>query len=148
MSVCLYVFAVDSRIPSIPALQEASHRAGVSLTFNSEVNLREHEGFLPVRHGDRSTGFELYVGRTSEVLSEYPEDIYPEFHANVAARDAVVIFSWHSDAEEGIAANYAAAILAQLTDGVLFDPEAGEIIPTDAALEHARTFAGEMSGSR
>jgi hypothetical protein len=144
MSVSVYVFMAGNRVPSIDAWQDAAQRSGISLTFDPKTQLASHEGFLPVRHDDQSTGFEFFIGRASDMLGDYPQESYPELHTKLAGRDAVTVFTWHSDAKEGVAANYAAAVFAQLADGVLFDPEAGDVIQTNDALEHARAFAAEM----
>ena len=130
MSLERDVFLAADRIPTVAAWQAALQQAGIDLI----LDLLTHDGFLPLTHEGRATGFELglrVVDGAEAALAD--------------GRDRVAVFQWHGDFASAIAAVLAAAVLAALTDGVLYDVEAGVVVPTAEVLSAARAEAAEMA---
>jgi hydroxypyruvate isomerase len=72
-----------------------------------------------MRLGGEECGFEYLF---SEVVAEEIEDIA----SIVGGRGRVAEFIWHSNELDGFAAEIAAAFLANISDGILFDPQSGD----------------------
>lgn len=58
--------------------------------------------------------------------------------------DMVASFRWSGDLTECAAAVIASAVLAHLTDGILFDPQAGEMMGGNDAIALAKQTEGEI----
>lgn len=78
-------------------------------------------------------GFEYYTGSVADMFGGPPPD-------GLDMGDFVVNFVMHSDLQELLCSMIAAAALATVADGVVFDGESGGLIDGSALLEQARTI--------
>jgi hypothetical protein len=139
MSMEMHVFLHDQKIPATPRWQEAIGKAGFDLTLDSGFRPREDTGFTPVFYRGGATGFEFDVCPTADITASYPE-----VASRIADRDMVANFRWGSDLEECAAAVIASSALACLTDGILFDPQEGELWDGNDAIALAKQTVEEI----
>ncbi len=133
MSFDLDVYFNHSKLPSLGQWAESVSREGFRLTFPESVNLTTHTGYLPAVLGDEESGFEFFVSDLDE-----PDELLPEeVRSLVPAANALANFCCHG-MDECLAATVAAAVLAQLTGGVVFDPQGSGCFQGQEAIAHAR----------
>jgi hypothetical protein len=133
MSLELHIFMHDSRVPTRAAWQQAIEQIGFPTVLDATLDVRQDTGFSPATYAGQSTGFELYLGPASEVLSTYPH-----IAERVRPRDMCATFRWGGDINEMCAALSAAAALTKLTDGIYFWPDDDTIYAADEAVEATR----------
>src|SRR5436190_19044119 len=107
MSMELYAFLHDRKIPTTAQWQEAIREAGFDLTLLSSFRPREDTGFSPAVYRGSETGFEFDLWPAADVT-----DSYPEAARRIADRDMVANFRWGGDLTECAAAVIASAVLA------------------------------------
>src|SRR5262245_56213999 len=117
MSVHLCVFLCESELPTQEQWQRAVQGAGHDLVFDS-FSPREHTGFLPLRIAREQCGFE-YLFRP--MGKEEVEEVL----SLVGDRTHVVEFTWHGGVPDLRAAEIAASALAELANGIFYDPQSG-----------------------
>lgn len=123
MSVEVIVYLRDADLPTRDAWQRSIDEAGISLRLD-EFSPREHTGFLPAALDGQDAGFEYYFEPVEPSESE-------EIGEEIADRDCMASFVWHSSEIEGRSAMLAAAVLTKLADGVFYDPQSGEFARGD-----------------
>jgi len=133
MSMELHVLLRDSSVPTPSQWQNAIREAGFDLTLDATLSMRDWTGFLPAVYKGVKTGFEFDVSDASDIT-----DTYPDVAEHVGDRDVSANFRWGGDLRECVAAVVASAALAELCDGVLYDPQEGAFHTGDEALETAR----------
>lgn len=92
-------------------------------------DLATFSGFLPARLTGRDAGFEWLFGTIAEVFGEARPDTGNRAHA--------ANFITHSDMTELASAQHAAAVLAQIANGILYDGESGEIFSPEELIQMA-----------
>ncbi|HEY3391140.1 MAG TPA: hypothetical protein VGK58_00420 [Lacipirellulaceae bacterium] len=117
MSVQLCVYLHESDLPSQEQWQHAVLNAGHDLIFDS-FSPREHTGFLPMKLTGEECGFEYS-------FDPIDQDEVEEVLAVIGDRTHVVKFTWHSSMLDLRAAEIAASTLADLSNGIFFDPQSG-----------------------
>lgn len=137
MSVDSFVFIRDERLPTVAEWQKALDRAAVEIQLEDVGGLRTHEGYLPAVHRGNSSGFEWCYGTIADNFGAEPP-------AGLGDRQHVIDFITHSDMRELVCAMVAGAVLAQLTDGLVFDEESGNLIKGDAAMEIAKRVEAQL----
>jgi hypothetical protein len=142
MSMELHVFLRDPRVPTSEQWQQAIRDAGFDLSLDSSLRVREDTGFSPAVYRGKETGFEFDLCPASDVTDAYP-DVVPR----IGEREMVANFRWGGDLTECAAAVIASAVLARLADGVFFDPQEGEVVSGDEAIELARRTVQEIDDS-
>jgi hypothetical protein len=133
MSVTMSVFLKQSRMPSPADWATAIRANGFDMELDSDFDVRTFSGFLPCKYKNEPGGFEYFWGAARDAALEGEEA------AQVGDRDAEVSFVTHSDFRELMTSVIASAVLCACADGVLWDTEAGEMIPAAKALEWARS---------
>jgi hypothetical protein len=120
------VFFERERLPAVAEWQVAINRAGFPLRLDAAVDLATVEGMIRAEYAGEATGFECYL----DMEAELPEGA-PSHAEGLALRACAVLVS--RSTTEMLAAVAAAAALAQLTSGVLYDdPEARGYGPDEA----------------
>lgn len=143
MSCELYVLAKPSQLPSLPEWQAALNRSSFPIKLDESVNLVKHSGFLPCTFKDLATGFELAIGHSNELTESYPE-LKPKTYD----LDAVATFSWSGDMTECVSAFCSAAVLTQLSNGILYDPQEGQLFSaSEAALQASQLLQSLQDSS-
>jgi hypothetical protein len=133
MSFDIDVFFEKSLQPSLVAWAVSISEAGFSISFPCIVDLPKHSGFLPALLGDEESGFELFLSRLDEM-----EKLKDEVKSYAPDADTVFNFCCH-ETSECLTAIAAAAVLTQMTFGVLFNPQEGTFMLPEEAISYAKS---------
>jgi len=135
---------VPERAPATQDWNEATQGAGFELHLDPSCEIQNQSGFWPCVYRDDEAGFEFYA----EVIDKKAdakfrmelEGLEPE----TDGRDFRATFSAGSD-EEVASAVIAAAILAELTNGLVYDTWSGEEIAAGQARAWAKKSTTKVS---
>ncbi len=128
----------DRQLDSIVDWQRAIDAQGFALELSNACPFRSLKGFLPAQSGATETGFECFHDDPAELLVAY--DFIDFGHPWKFA----LSFRWGGNLSACLAAYMAAAAYAKATDGVVFDPEEGQILTPQTAAECARQMETEL----
>lgn len=126
------VFLERERLPAATDWARVIREAGFDVRLGTDFEPRSYSGYLPCP--DDRTGFEYYLESFSAPAMEIGEDGAKA----IGPRDTVASLRFSGRDADRNAASAAAATLAAMTDGVLFDTEPGHFISADEALAWAR----------
>ena len=132
MAISYSVFLAKDRMPSGAAWLDAAKQAGLALEFSPAIDPTTHNGYVPCP--DERAGFELFC----EPYRREHAEVSPAAAAAISDRDTSVTLRFTGRTQDREAAAMAAAALASMTDGILYDGEAGHFIDSNAALAWAR----------
>jgi hypothetical protein len=121
-------------LPSKAALSRAMQELGFPLTITDTSGpLDEQNGFMPMSLQGEETGveFDVFDGREDIEGIANGRDVDASF-------DRSGNFRWGGDESEMVCALCAAAALARLTNGVVFDEYEDDARTADQAIEEAR----------
>lgn len=135
MSYDLSVYLKRSNMPSPEQWRQAIHDAGFAVDLDADFDIETFGGFLPCPVDGKVSGFELTFAECD------PEEI--EESGLPLDLDFTVVFSIGSNPLEMISALIASGVLAQLSEGWLVDPQVGQSIPANEALEQGRLLLAE-----
>jgi hypothetical protein len=139
MSVSVSVFLKDDRLPTPTEWQAAIRGAGFAVELDTDFDPRTFTGFLPATYRGLAAGFEYYldeVAGTTDLGSERRV-------AAASGQELYVTLVTHSSMAETLSATLAAAVLAEVTAGTLFDDESDEAHPGASATAWARSQEAE-----
>jgi len=134
VSTELHVLLAADRVPDVARWQAAIDAAGFDVKLDTSLVVEKDTGFLPVKIKGRESGFEFDLSAASDVL-----ETYPELETKVIGRDRSANFGWGGDIAEMACALVASAVLATLTDGMLFDPQEGNLSGSASAVDKAKS---------
>lgn len=134
MSMELHVLVKDSRLPDVRRWQESIHALGFDLKLDPSLSIRDNTGFVPCTFKDQQSGFEFDISPASDIV-----ETFPEFEQRFAGRNMSANFRWGGDMVEMACALVASAALAELCDGVWFDPQEGACLNPQEALEQVKS---------
>lgn len=120
MSVELLVVLAASKAPDWSSWNQALWEAHLPASLARSVDLRRHNGFLPVRVRGHATGFYFLVESASDLAQQYPA-----LSTVALERPVVYSLSYGAHAEECAAAFLSASVLVSRFQGVVFDPQQG-----------------------
>ena len=126
------VFLDRERLPTGSDWARVLREGGFEAQLNPELDPRTHSGYLPCP--DERTGFEYYLEPFDAPTPEMGE----EGAKVIGKRNAVVSLRFSGRPSDREAASSAAATLAAMSDGILFDSEPGHFISAADALAWAR----------
>jgi hypothetical protein len=132
MSMETHVF-FRGPLPRKAALRRAMRELGFPFTLVPDTGaLKGQSGFMPMRLRGEDTGVEFDVFEGREAIDEFSvEGIDPAF-------DRCGNFRWGGDETEMLAGLCAAAALAKLVDGVVFDEMEDRLLTVGEAVAVAR----------
>ncbi len=130
ISRTVYVRRENMLTPKVWA--EAIRAAGFPMEMDADFDVEHFSGFLPCRYDGQGSGFEYFFSTLAEMKADNGDD---ESFAipDVGDREIGVSFVTHSSMRGLATAVVAAAVLCAQADGVLYDEEAGELIPAKDA---------------
>jgi hypothetical protein len=131
MSMEIHVFS-HRALDSMTAWQEAIKAQDFALEFEKAPPLSSLRGFLPARSGGRPTGFECCHEDAAELRLAYHDIDFGR------AWTCALSLRWGASLLQCVAAWMAAAAYADATGGLVFDPDAGELLTAQQAIERAR----------
>jgi hypothetical protein len=126
------VFLDRERLPTRADWARVLREGGFETQLNADFEPRSHSGYTPCP--DERTGFEYYLEPFEAPTPEMGE----QGAKVIGKRNAVVSLRFSGRTLDREAAASAAATLAAMTDGVLFDSEPGHFISSADALAWAR----------
>jgi hypothetical protein len=130
MSVEMHVF-FRGKLPDKKALSGAMAELGFPLTI-AAGSLERQRGFMPMRLRREETGVEFDVFDDRAAVEELGgKHIDPAFGRSAN-------FRWGGDEDEMLAGLCAAAALAKLVNGMVFDAEAAKLLSVDEAIARAQ----------
>jgi hypothetical protein len=129
MEICVLS---DTQLNSIFEWQQAIDVEGFALRLSYDQPFAELNGFLPSILRDKKTGFECYHVDPRELVATYDNIQF--------GRDwkYALELVWGGDFTEMQAASIAAAAYAGATSGIVFDPQASELLTASQAFEAVR----------
>jgi len=132
MSMETHVF-FRGPLPRKSALRRVMRELGFPFTLVPDTGpLEGQSGFMPMRLRGEDTGVEFDVFEGREAIDEFSVDgIDPAF-------DRCANFRWGGDETEMLAGLCAAAALAKLVDGVVFDEAEDRLLTVDEAVAVAQ----------
>ena len=126
------VFLDRDRLPAAADWARVIREGGFETQLDTGFDPRSYSGYLPCP--DDRTGFEFYL----EAFDAPTDEIGEDGAKVIGARNAVVSLRFSGRDSDRAAATAAAATLAAMTDGILFDTESGHFIAASEALAWAR----------
>lgn len=127
------VFLDRTRLPAAADWARAIHEAGFDVQLNPDFQPDSYSGYLPCP--DDRTGFEYYLESFTTPTLEFGD----AGAKAIGVRNTVASLRFSGRSSDRDAASAAAATLAVMADGVLFDTEPGHFIAANAALAWARS---------
>jgi len=131
MSYDLFVYLKRSEMPTPMAWREAIVGAGFPVALDTDFDVDTFTGFLPCPVNDQISGFEYYASRVDPIDAKHLQ--LP------AGTDFSVQFSIGASPLELVSALAASSVLAALAAGTLSDPQSGESISGNVAVDWARS---------
>jgi hypothetical protein len=132
MPINIHVFVHRGRIPTAAQWAQEIRQRGFATQLPGDFDPLSCSGYLPCP--DDRTGFELYVEPFSRSSIELSAAALPV----VGDRDTLLTFRLSGREVDLEAAKAAAASLAAMSDGVVFDEESGHFVDAQTALAWAR----------
>lgn len=158
MPISLEVFLRAENLPPRDAWQQAIDAEEIELQLDN-CDTKSHEGSWPCTLNGIDCGFEYIFaesepsefddrptkapnrrkwaslfGAASSLEAAEPQEI-DKIHRQIGDRDHIAVFKWRSSLDDGRAASFAAAVLAKVADGFLFDPQSGELTAGKDAVD-------------
>jgi hypothetical protein len=132
MSTETHVF-FRGKLPSKTALSRAMKELGFPFSIKPATgSLEEQSGFMPMTLRREETGVEFDLYNDHAAVEEFADEGVDQRFERRAS------FRWSGDFQEAVAGMCAAAALAKLTSGVVFDEAENKLLPVDGAIELAR----------
>ena len=139
MSVDLIVYLRRRAMPTPAAWQQAIINAGFPVEMDIDFEPDTFSGFLPCKLHGEQFGFEYFAAPLSDAQRA-------EVNAP-AGSDFSVTLATHSDLREFACSVAASSALAQVSGGLLVDPQSGDSFPaSDVAAWASEQFAEAERG--
>ena len=138
MSATVYVLS-NKVVSDVESWQTAINGIDRPLKLSTDRPVAELSGFVPAEIGGDETGFECDHAEFSDVEEMLSESGIEQVWSHVVA------FRFGYEPAEAYAANLAAAAYAQLTGGVVFDPQAGALLSLQDSLTEIDGFRAQMA---
>lgn len=138
MSMELHVLFERSRMPGTSGWQAAINQLGFDLRLDPGIEPATSTGFWPMSCRGRESGVEFDVCDAADVVGSNRKA-----RKRFPGADASGNFRWGGDMDELCCALAAAAGLAQITGGTVFDPQDDRAMTATEAAEEARAVWSE-----
>jgi hypothetical protein len=131
MSVTSRVLLDPARMPLPVEWARAIRAHGFAMDLEVDFDPKTMSGFLPCTHGGHPSGFEYSFRADAELEAEV------RLAAGVQ-RTLEISFVTHSDMRELVSSMIASAVLASMSDGIVWSDESSEVFSGSDAIEIAR----------
>lgn len=139
MSVELYVFLEANKLPAVQDWQTTIRKYSLPLTLDHTLNPHTNQGFTPATYGMIETGFEFDLCQAADILTTYPH-----LKRTLERYDLSATFCWGDNLTECASATAAAAALAAISDGILYDPQGDKAYTGASAIAMAQRTLQEI----
>jgi hypothetical protein len=139
MSMEVYVFLKRSDLPLVGSWQQAVRDSNFPVDLYPTFDPAKDSGFVPCKFRDATSGFEYFLSSSDDIASSYPD-----LKEAVRSYDSATTFSWGSRLDECAVALIAAATLAALSSGVMYDPQDGLQYDRASALKYAQEVCEQL----
>jgi hypothetical protein len=121
------------KLPTRAALSRAMKELGFPFSITPAAgSLEQQSGFMPMKRRGEETGVEFDVYSDHAAVEEFADvGVDAGFERRASLR-------WDGDFQEAVAGMSAAAALAKLMNGVVFDEAEDRLLSIDAAIALAR----------
>jgi hypothetical protein len=138
MSMETHVF-FRGKLPTKAALSRAMKELGLPFSITPSTGSLEHQsGFMPMKRRGEETGVEFDVYSDHAAVEEFADvGVDAGFERRASLR-------WGGDFQEAVAGMSAAAALAKLMNGVVFDEAEDKLLSADDAIAVARKNLQEL----
>ena len=138
MSIETHVF-FRGKLPTRAALSRAMKELGFPFSITpSTGSLEQQSGFMPMKRRGEETGVEFDVYSDHAAVEEFADvGVDAGFERRASLR-------WGGDFQEAVAGMSAAAALAKLMNGVVFDEAEDRLLSADDAIAVARKNLQEL----
>lgn len=126
MEICVLS---DTKLNSISEWQRAIDLEGFLLRLSQDIAFSELNGFLPSTLRDQDTGFEFFHVDPRELIETYDNVQFGREWTYA------IELLWGGDFTEMQAACMAATAYARATSGIVFDPQASQLLTASQAFE-------------
>jgi hypothetical protein len=142
MSTETHVF-FRGKLPSKVALARAMKELGFPFSFiRATGSLEEQSGFMPMKLRREETGVEFDVYGDRSAVDEFADvGVDPSYERRAS-------FRWSGDFQEAVVGMCAAAALARLVQGVVFDEAENKLLSVDDAIVLARKNLNKLPAPR
>lgn len=140
MSISRTVYVRREKVPSPTAWSAAIRAAGFPLEIHTDFDVERLSGFLPCVYDGRSSGFEYFFSTVDQIREDNEDCVLPD----VGERDIGIAFVTRSSTLGLATAAIAAAVLCEMTDGILHDEEADELVDAKNAMADARALLASL----
>ncbi len=127
-----------AQAPALNALQAQIRALGFKLTVDEGYAPFETAGYLPCTLEGEDAGVDLRF----EADAPLP-DAAAALEAERGARRAVARLSWGGDPREELSALVLAMAFAQLAQGLIVDPDKGQVVLPDVLMNKARALLAD-----
>src|SRR5262245_36195038 len=128
MSMETHVF-FRGKLPTKGALSRAMEELGFPFSIRrSTSSLDQQSGYMPMLLRREETGVEFYVDSDHFVIEEFADVGVDQSFERMAS------FRWGGDFRAAVAGMCAAAALAKLTNGVVFDEAESKLLSIEGAI--------------
>jgi len=144
MSVENNIFMVRGKLPSPQEWLEAITLNGFEMNMDINFDPVKHEGFLPCKYKGEDAGFEYWTEEV-DINELLEEDMLTQEEANeLDDRCFMVTLTTHSDFREYMTSMVAAAVLCEISDGMLAEGGEPPFITATNAVKWAKDCAPEI----
>ena len=133
MPMELHVFLQSAALPTRVEWQAGIIDHGFPLTLDKVLDIRHHTGFSPVVCWGKKSGFEFDLHPATQITSRYIG-----VSERIGARDLSANFRWRGNVLESVVVYTASAVLAGLTNGLLYSPQKNRFSTAREAIALAR----------
>ena len=131
------VYMRREALPSGESWATAIKDAGLALSMDHEFDTATFSGFLPCMYQGSPSGFEYFAGEVTEA-ERATFDVPPEF-------DFVITLASHGNEAELASSTIALGVLCRLTNGMLYDPQSGESVRPDEAMDWVHELLKQLA---
>jgi hypothetical protein len=133
VSLELLIVLASSKAPDWSSWNQALWDARAPASLAQSVDLRRHNGFLPVRVEGRATGFHFVA---EPAVDLFP--LYPAIASMPLENPVVYSLSFGGRPDECAAAFLSASVLVSRFDGIAFDPQQGAVLSLEQVNDGAK----------
>lgn len=135
----LWIYFENALAPERTTLQARIRESGFKLTVDEAYAPMATVGYLPCTLDGEDAGVDVRF----EADGDWPDSALA-LASERGTRAALLRLSWGGDPREALSAYVLAAAFAQAAQGLVLDPDAGQLVTREALLKKAQALLGEM----